>query len=309
MNANMAQVEADINSKIESAAGENQYLTFILDGEEYGVDILRVQEIKGWESVTPLPNVPKYVKGVMNLRGTIVPVVCLRRRFGMPEALHQEQVRYEFDPKIIEDSFLVLAPYSGAIVSDFYDRLFSRHEDVHKLFANVSREDQERKLLITLKTIVANLRQPSAIRKILALLGEKHQKYGALPQHYPVVVELLLELMQEHAAEQWHESYTQAWRSALSAVAQGMLSAYKSDELSKTVVVVLRVESNDRARTVGMIVDAVSDVYSIAEQQISPPPSFGGEVMVDCVAGMATLDEKMVIMLDIDSIIEFGDTQ
>jgi len=60
-----------------------QYLTFILAGQEYGVDILRVQEIKGWDKVTPLPNTPEYVRGVINLRGTIVPIIDLRQRFRL----------------------------------------------------------------------------------------------------------------------------------------------------------------------------------------------------------------------------------
>lgn len=64
-------------------AQTDQYLTFMLNGEEYGVDILRVQEIKGWDSVTPLPNTPSYVRGVINLRGTIVPIIDLRERFHM----------------------------------------------------------------------------------------------------------------------------------------------------------------------------------------------------------------------------------
>ena len=60
-----------------------QYLTFFLDGEEYGVNILSVQEIRGWEQPTQLPNAPKHVKGVVNLRGTIVPITDLRERFGL----------------------------------------------------------------------------------------------------------------------------------------------------------------------------------------------------------------------------------
>ena len=60
-----------------------QYLTFTLDGEEYAVDILRVQEIRGYSSVTSIPNAPAYVKGVMNLRGTVVPVFDIRLKFGM----------------------------------------------------------------------------------------------------------------------------------------------------------------------------------------------------------------------------------
>ncbi len=63
----------------------HQYLTFTLGQEEYGVEILKIQEIKGFSAITPLPNAPPYVKGVLNLRGTIVPIVDLRKKFGMPE--------------------------------------------------------------------------------------------------------------------------------------------------------------------------------------------------------------------------------
>jgi len=63
----------------------HQFLTFALGPEEYGVEILKIQEIKGYSAITPLPNAPPYVKGVLNLRGTIVPIVDLRKKFGMPE--------------------------------------------------------------------------------------------------------------------------------------------------------------------------------------------------------------------------------
>lgn len=62
---------------------EQQYLTFIMAGEEYGVDILAVQEIRGWEATTVVPNAPEYIKGVINLRGTIVPIMDLRSRFSL----------------------------------------------------------------------------------------------------------------------------------------------------------------------------------------------------------------------------------
>lgn len=63
--------------------GSKQFLTFHLAGEEYGMEIERVQEIKGYAPVTPLPNSPAHVRGVLNLRGVIVPVVDLRRRLGL----------------------------------------------------------------------------------------------------------------------------------------------------------------------------------------------------------------------------------
>jgi len=63
-----------------------QVLTFSLGDETYGVDILRVQEIRGWSPVTRIPQAPKHVLGVLNLRGSIVPIVDLRLRFNLPRA-------------------------------------------------------------------------------------------------------------------------------------------------------------------------------------------------------------------------------
>ena len=72
-----------LSSQISFATDGSQYLTFRLGEEEYGVEILKVQEIKGYTAITPVPNTPGYLKGVMNLRGTIVPVVDLRAKFAM----------------------------------------------------------------------------------------------------------------------------------------------------------------------------------------------------------------------------------
>lgn len=66
-----------------SSALMSQFLTFVLGDEQYGVEILKVQEIKGYSAVTPIPNTPRYIKGVMNLRGTVVPVIDLRTKFAM----------------------------------------------------------------------------------------------------------------------------------------------------------------------------------------------------------------------------------
>ena len=68
-----------------------QYLTFLLNGEQYGLNILSVQEIRGWEQVTRVPNAPLYVKGVVNIRGNIVLVFDLRLRFGLPEEAYTKE--------------------------------------------------------------------------------------------------------------------------------------------------------------------------------------------------------------------------
>lgn len=70
---------------------EQEFLTFFLNNEEYGVDILCVQEIRVWSKVTELPNKPDYIKGVINLRGVIIPIVDLRQRFGMNALDYNEQ--------------------------------------------------------------------------------------------------------------------------------------------------------------------------------------------------------------------------
>jgi len=70
---------------------EQEYLTFMLQGEEYGVDILCVQEIRVWSRVTELPNKPGYIKGVINLRGVIIPIIDLRLRFVQPALDYNDQ--------------------------------------------------------------------------------------------------------------------------------------------------------------------------------------------------------------------------
>jgi purine-binding chemotaxis protein CheW len=70
----------------DNAAGSQQVLTFVLGNETYGVDILRVQEIRGFSAVTKIPHAPSHVLGVLNLRGSIVPIVDLRMRFSLERA-------------------------------------------------------------------------------------------------------------------------------------------------------------------------------------------------------------------------------
>jgi purine-binding chemotaxis protein CheW len=80
MTENTASPTASVDS--------GQMLTFALGDEAYGIDILRVREIRGWQPVTAIPESPSHVLGVLNLRGTIVPVIDLRMRMGMSAAEH-----------------------------------------------------------------------------------------------------------------------------------------------------------------------------------------------------------------------------
>lgn len=71
-------------------SGMNEFLAFTLGKEEYGIDILKVQEIRGYESVTRIANAPEFIKGVVNLRGTIVPIVDMRIKFNLGTPVYDQ---------------------------------------------------------------------------------------------------------------------------------------------------------------------------------------------------------------------------
>jgi len=83
---------ANLDRRASSAGaeiGRKEYLAFTLGTEEYGIDILKVQEIRGYDTVTRIANAPAFIKGVVNLRGNIVPIVDMRIKFNL------EHVRYD----------------------------------------------------------------------------------------------------------------------------------------------------------------------------------------------------------------------
>ncbi len=145
----------------EQLDDSEQFLTFMLGKEEFGVEILRVQGIQGWDYVTPIPNSPDYVLGVTNLRGSVVPIIDLRRRFDLEDK--------EFGPT--------------------------------------------------------------------------------------------------------------------------------------TVVIVVKVVSPGQDRVIGMVVDGVSEVYSVNNEDIQPSPDFGGNVDTRFINGLATMNDRMIILLNIDELL------
>ncbi len=73
-----------------SVAASEEFLTFTLGPEEYGIDILKVQEIRGYDTVTTIANTPEFIKGVINLRGIIVPIVDMRIKFKLEKVTYDE---------------------------------------------------------------------------------------------------------------------------------------------------------------------------------------------------------------------------
>jgi len=156
-----AQQSGTGNASAAAAARNNEFLSFTLGGEEYGIEILKVQEIRGYETVTAIANAPPFIKGVVNLRGVIVPIVDLRIKFNLGDVTYNEF----------------------------------------------------------------------------------------------------------------------------------------------TVVIILNIAS----RVVGIVVDSVSDVITLAAEQVRPAPEFSSELKVDHITGLGTMDERMLILLDIEKLMMSSD--
>ncbi|PKO45126.1 MAG: chemotaxis protein CheW [Betaproteobacteria bacterium HGW-Betaproteobacteria-22] len=82
--------ETAATTGIKTKGVEGEYLTFVLGAEEYGIEILKVQEIRGYDAVTQIANTPAFIKGVVNLRGKIVPIVDLRIKFNLGKVEYNE---------------------------------------------------------------------------------------------------------------------------------------------------------------------------------------------------------------------------
>ena len=157
----------DYNPNNQERENTVQYLSFTLDTEEYGVDLLRVQEIRSWEPVSRIPNVPHYEKGVVNLRGSIVPIIDLREKLSI-----------------------------------------------------------------------------------------KFAEYTPL-----------------------------------------------------TVVIVLQTNADNKTRTMGVVVDSVSDVITLDKTKIQDTPDFGSKISNEFINGLVTVNEHMVILLDVDKLLKLEDLE
>lgn len=111
-------------SSIAATEAASQYITFTLGSGEYGIEILSVQEFKGYTTVTLVPNMPGYLRGVMNLRGIIIPVFDLRMRFGLPA---------EIQPSTVIVVVVVDHRTVGLVVDSVSDVIELRSSDIQQI--------------------------------------------------------------------------------------------------------------------------------------------------------------------------------
>ncbi|MCP5199185.1 MAG: PAS domain S-box protein [Gammaproteobacteria bacterium] len=135
-----------------------------------------------------------------------------------------------FDINLVEDSFALVADQAETLVDRFYTRLFDEHPEVQPLFANTTPQGQRRKLVGALAAVVKGLHDPDGLVKTLQEMGRRHEAYGALPDHYPVVAQILIEEMKALAGDSWTPEIEHAWTSAFNLIASTMLGAYERTE-------------------------------------------------------------------------------
>ena len=132
----------------------------------------------------------------------------------------------------LETSFDLVALRGDELMDEFYARLFETAPAVKPLFAHTDLQAQKAMLLGTLVLLRKSLRNLDAILPKLRELGARHVRYGALPEHYPVVGGALIAAMEEIAGEAWRPEYGAAWCEAFSIVADAMIAGAEEAKLA-----------------------------------------------------------------------------
>jgi methyl-accepting chemotaxis protein len=138
----------------------------------------------------------------------------------------------DLDLDTIETTFDLVAPRGDELVEVFYARLFAAAPAVEPLFAGADMPRQRAMLLSALALMRRSLRDVDALAAKLHELGERHVAYGAAPEHYIVVGEVLIASLAEIAGEAWRPEHELAWAAAFAVIAEAMLSSARDAEVN-----------------------------------------------------------------------------
>jgi hemoglobin-like flavoprotein len=127
----------------------------------------------------------------------------------------------------LESSFNLVAPRAQELVDRFYALLFSRYPQVRPMFPN-QMGDQKKKLIASLVLVVQNIRTPNKLLDPLTEMGKRHVEYGAVPEHYPLVRDTMLEVLGEIAGKAWTDQLNEDWTVALDLVSSIMIEGART---------------------------------------------------------------------------------
>lgn len=144
-------------------------------------------------------------------------------------ASNESQLQVE----LLENSFELVKPKANDFATSFYNNLFTDYPAAKPLFAHSNMKEQAGKLLTSLVFVVENLKKPGALTEALKGLGARHVKYGALPEHYPLVGNSLLKTFEQYLGAAWTPQVKQAWVDAYGVIAETMLEGadYSKDDI------------------------------------------------------------------------------
>ena len=138
--------------------------------------------------------------------------------------------------ELLEQSFELVKPQADAFVASFYNNLFTDYPAAKPLFEHSDMAGQQKMLKGALVMVVENLRKPDVLSSSLRGLGARHVKYGALPEHYPLVGNSLLKTLGQYAGDAWTPELKGAWTDAYGAITELMLDGadYKKTDVQLT---------------------------------------------------------------------------
>ena len=140
--------------------------------------------------------------------------------------------------ELLEKSFRQVSKQAIAFSASFYKALFQHYPELEPMFAEVSSEAQEKKLIFSLAAIVENLRNPEVMQQALLSLGARHVQVGTVKEHYPLVGRALIETFEKYLGDDWTPEVANAWLEAYDAISSIMLKgaqdpqAYLEPELT-----------------------------------------------------------------------------
>lgn len=126
------------------------------------------------------------------------------------------------DAGLLRSSFDLIAPDKDQFAEAFYQRLFEKYPQTRPLFANTDMVKQTRSLSAILALVVTGVEKGDDLTPTLQSLGARHKTYGVLPEHYPIVGEVLIETFQNRLGSQWTPAFQNAWIEAFTILSQAM---------------------------------------------------------------------------------------
>jgi len=161
----------------------------------------------------------------------------LEKKTKKPVKVIIEIFDHSLDETALLKGYELISDVLDEVVFDFYAELFKQYPAVKPLFENTSDKEQAIKLSAALKLLINNLHDEDVLRTTLLAMGKRHQAYGALPDHYPIVAELLVASFKNKIGRAWTKAISGAWMELLVASAEVMCAAYQeqTDDMSLEV--------------------------------------------------------------------------